>query len=291
MQNSRIEWTDHTFNPWIGCTKVSPGCDHCYAEREMHRFGKDAWGQGKPRQRTAAGTWAQPWKWDKAAAKNGRRDRVFCASLADILDPEVPIEWLSDLLELIDGCRNLDWLLLTKRPHLFGERTDVNFMEWPHVWLGTSIDNQEEADRRLPSLLQIPAQHRFLSCEPLLGPVDLRLDRRYDPTELRLIDWIIVGGESGPQARPTHPDWVYGLRDQSQEAGIPFFFKQWGEWAPWDDDNWLLPAGADDVLSRDHAITIDRVEFLKVGKKSAGRILDGRIWDEIPSPLTSKETP
>lgn len=322
-ENSKIEWTTHTFNPWIGCTKVSPGCANCYAEREMdHRHGKAKWGKGNPRTRTAPSTWAQPLKWDRAAAKAGRRDRVFCASLADVFDPEVPIGWLADLFVLIEKCRNLDWLLLTKRPELIMSRiqdahisiegiveswdekdgqepccpaSDMlnDWEESPpaHVWIGTSVEDQKRAEERIPHLLAVPATKHFLSCEPLLGLLDLAkihtgetCEECTEPVtrdafsssvscaccvegpeaiESERLAWVIVGGESGPSARSTELHWVRSLRDQAVDAGCAFHFKQWGEWCPAPSD----PDG----------------QNVRVGKSAAGRLLDGRTWDEVPA--------
>lgn len=272
MKNSRIEWCDHTFNPWIGCTKVSPGCANCYAASLDHRWGHDSWGPGKPRRRTSAAYWKQPVKWNLEAAQRdyecerfqteeGRRPRVFCASLADWLDDEVPVEWLSDLLGLIRRTPNLDWQLLTKRPQNWqprmravvasrGDATWLMTRDWldgtapANVWIGTTVEDQARADERIPHLLRIPARVRFLSCEPLLGPVVLRrkagsageiihatlnglLDEYSRPVE-RGIHWVICGGESGPKARPMHPGWARSLRDQCAAAGVPFFMKQLG---------------------------------------------------------------
>ncbi len=199
-ENTKIEWCDHTFNPWVGCTKVSPGCDHCYAEHLMDaRMGKVTWGPGEPRVRTTASNWRMPRKW---AAKTGlydRRQRVFCASLADWLDNEVPTPWLVDLLELIRTTPQLDWLLLSKRIGNWSSRISeaIGYLDeqtpaaYPmplrawlahwldgddvpgHVWLGATITHQAEADRDIPKLLRTPAAKRFLSMEPLLGPVEL----------------------------------------------------------------------------------------------------------------------
>lgn len=224
MQDSNISWTDHTFNPWTGCTKVSPGCANCYAEqwskRSGHKVGK--WGKGAPRVRTK--TWGDPVKWNKAAAGAERRPRVFCASLADWLDDEVPIEWLLSLLKHIQDTPNLDWLLLTKRPENWRSRlaAALDFVggvgsDWAvalwinywlegdapsNVWIGATTENQELADKRIPILQSIPAGVRFLSCEPLLGPIDLRDFTSFGGTHLPGIDWVIVGGESGPGYRP-----------------------------------------------------------------------------------------
>jgi len=327
-ENSKIEWTTHTFNPWIGCTKVSPGCAHCYAERDMERYGKAKWGAGQPRVRTAASTWSQPLKWDRAAAKAGRRDRVFCASLADVFDPEVPAEWLCDLLTLIDACPNLDWLLLTKRPELIRERCDAasngNGDLWdferhmPNVWLGTTVEDQQRADERIPALLSVPARVRFLSCEPLLGPVNIagaiwnhcprsllapyfsRVDQATDKSPLLPgIHWIICGGESGPKARPMHQEWARSLREQAIRADVPFLFKQWGEWLPGTQYE-AEHCAADPAIESSRFDMLDWDEcgsywvdgedgdhdnaVFRVGKKLAGRRFDGRTWDEVPRP-------
>lgn len=274
-ENSKIEWTDHTFNGWIGCTKVSPGCKLCYAETLMDtRYGRVKWGKGNPRQRTSAANWRLPAKWNKAAAIDRqeadnfgndtyRPPRVFCASLADWLDDEVPIEWLADLLKLIHDTPNLDWLLLTKRPENWAIRLEAALDLWKehdpvhkslwhwrydgcgpeNVWLGTSVEDQQRADERIPDLLKIPAKVRFLSVEPLLGPVDLTQNsRRADSDEItdeydtygpplggvEGIHWVIVGGESGAGARPCSIDWVRSIVQQCKTAGVPAFCKQLG---------------------------------------------------------------
>ena len=275
---SQIDWTDATFNPWLGCTKVSPACDHCYAEAWAKRSGLVQWGNN-PRRATSDAYWKQPHRWNREARAAGVRRRVFCASLADVFDNQVDPAWRRELWDLIHQCDALDWLLLTKRPQNIaamlpgGGDDPLNGIDryatpwpWPHVWLGTTVENQEEADRRIPHLLAVPARLRFLSCEPLLGPVDLReyichpaSDWMISP-ELALY-WVIAGGESGPGARPMRPDWARSLRDQCQAAGVPFFFKQWGEWIVGDD------------------ISIE----IRVGKKAAGRELDGREHNEFPS--------
>jgi protein gp37 len=254
---TNIAWCDSTFNPWIGCTKISPACDACYAAISTpSRTLKVEWGAGKQRHRTSDQTWYQPELWEKQHeqffAKHRRRRRVFCASLADVFDNEVNPFWRIQLFELIARCKRLDWLLLTKRignalPMLndvaarWPEFSESSWSEspWPHVWLGATIANQEEADRDIPKLLATPARLRFLSCEPLLGPIDLR-DPPNDIGEPRLnllsrddfdgqaIDWVIAGGESGPKARPSHRDWFRSLRDQCAAAGVAFFMKQMG---------------------------------------------------------------
>jgi protein gp37 len=350
-ENSKIEWTDHTFNPWEGCTKVGPGCDHCYAETRNARYaGGESinWGSGVPRRRTSESNWRKPIKWNAEAdaffAEYGRRQRVFCASLADVFDNEVDPQWRIDLLELIAQTPNLDWLLLTKRvgnvaamldsaietmAHGINDWTDY---PWPNVWIGATICNQEEADRDIPKLLQAPAAVRFLSMEPLLGPVNLvHLNDGREAWEINALkawtweqeidawhgtsdeweddfkdwfnlsempsgpmhnalDWVIVGGESGPKARPMHPDWAYDLRDQCVEAGVPFLFKQWGEWANPGCLAFLTSYGEvrhirSDGSFWDHAPqdeNADALTVVRVGKKAAGRDLARRTYDEFP---------
>ncbi|WP_395672066.1 phage Gp37/Gp68 family protein [Inquilinus sp.] len=311
-ENTGIEWADHTFNPWIGCTKVSPACDFCYAENFAKRIGQAELWQGE-RRLTGDSNWAQPLRWNRKAAAEGRRYRVFCASLADVFDNQVPTAWRDRLWKLIHDTPHLDWLLLTKRPQNIRKMlpsTKHNGVAWgqgwPNVWLGTTVENQDEADRRILWLLDIPARVRFLSCEPLLGPVDLtrviypkfRQQHEYDPfiayDVLRghiigpddvgqaKIDWVICGGESGPKARAMHPDWSRGLRDQCQAAGVAFLFKQHGEWIGVPDLR-LLPGGSGPGFGDfDHAGYDDEHEAVRVGKKAAGRMLDGRTWDEFP---------
>ncbi|UPY35527.1 phage Gp37/Gp68 family protein [Sediminicoccus sp. KRV36] len=284
-QNSAIEWTDHTFNPWTGCTRVSPGCDHCYAEalsrRSPQTFG--SWQPGAPRRRTSEAYWRQPLAWNRKVAREGRRARVFCASMADVFDNQVPEEWRRHLWSLIWETRNLDWLLLTKRPQNIASMLPPAewHAEWPmpHVWLGTTVENQAEADRRIPQLLAVPAAKRFLSCEPLLGPVDLSAWWKESPPGSTYwhpngLHWIIAGGESGRGARPMHPHWARSLRDQCAAASVPFFFKQWGDFA------WRATGEAAGAVNGGFAIPIAAV---RVGKKAAGRLLDGREHNEVPA--------
>lgn len=230
-ENSKIQWCDHTFNPWIGCTWVSPGCAHCYAKELMEdRYKRVEWGAGKPRVRTTASTWREPLRWNKQAAELGTRFKVFCASLADVFDPEVPREWRRDLCELIELTRNLDWLALTKRPEnvnsMIAGATGRHAWAWladcDHVWIGTSIENQVFAERRLPILSEIQSSVRFLSCEPLLGEVDLT------PWMPHGFEWAIVGGESGPKARPFDVAWARKIVEDCQEFDVAPFVKQLG---------------------------------------------------------------
>lgn len=297
-ENTKIEWATHTFNPWIGCTKISPACDHCYAEGWAKRFGRDAWGPGKPPQRTSEHNWKQPLKWNAEAERTGVRPRVFYASLADVFDNKAPAEWRRDLFALIRSTPHIDWLLLTKRignasnmlPHDWGRG-------WTNAWIGATVVNQAEADRDIPKLLAVPAAKRFLSIEPMLGAVDIdqacqshyeqqlskpggwhcmddpgksALALRYGPA--RYLDWVIVGGETGPGSRPMHPDWVRSLRDQCQEAHVPFFFKQWGDHVECDGSQSPSPSTR----------MSDMTPMVRVGRRAAGRLLDGCEWNEVP---------
>ncbi|WP_029421758.1 DUF5131 family protein [Alicyclobacillus macrosporangiidus] len=325
--STTIEWTDTTWNVITGCSKVSEGCRHCYAETVDRRFAQK-WGHE-----------FKPWTGPNAAHNvrlhperltmplHWRKPRkVFVNSMSDLFHEQVPDNFLDEVFGVILACRLLEnrpdhvFQILTKRPRrmlaYFTERRpdelvrawaqaanlnvalddpDVIFSEYaeayvdrvwplPNVWLGVSVENQQAADERIPLLLQTPAAVRFLSCEPLLGPVDLSEFKPFDgecycqgrPDGCKpgkavgcpenAIDWVIVGGESGPNARPMHPDWVESLRDQCQAVGVPFFFKQWGEFVPVD---WVRASSSGFPMRR-------------VGKKAAGRMLDGRTWDEYP---------
>lgn len=308
-ENSAIEWTDHTFNPWEGCQKVGPGCDHCYAETRNARFSGGTainWGAGAPRRLTSASNWNKPKAWNKAHeaffAVHGRRQRVFCASLADVFDNAVDPQWRRDLFDVIELTPNLDWLLLTKRiGNVFEMVARAKCHDWlagrQNVWLGATIVSQEEADRDIPKLLAVPARRRFLSMEPLLGAVDLMpmFEHRAEAWSDTGVDWVIVGGESGASARPMHPEWARDLRDQCAAAGVPFLFKQWGEWTPGVNvdavkgtvdtalmfgDEWIF--GRENLASWGHVD--DEPDLYRVGKKSAGRLLDGVQHDGYPAP-------
>lgn len=287
-QNSSIEWTHHTFNPWWGCLKVSPGCEHCYALTLSKRFGHDIWGPAKTTSRRTFGEkhWAEPLKWNAEARTNNHRKRVFCASMADVFEdhPQVYDARLR-LFNLIDETPNLDWLLLTKRPENIMGMLDDWAVHFPqNIWIGTSCEDQQRADERIPHLLKVPARVRFLSCEPLLGPIKL------DPWNGGHADihWVIAGGESGPGARPMHPDWARSLRDQCSAAGVAFHFKQWGEYGPWPEDKPFNPKTpvfqwqrTEWNMDADH--WENRYEpHYRVGKHAAGRLLDGRTWDQFP---------
>lgn len=264
-ETTGIEWCDHTFNAWIGCTKVSVACDFCYAETYGHRFGVE-WGAHE-RRRTSESYWLEPLKWNRKAERDGVRRKVFCCSLADVFDNQVNAAWRDDLWRLIYGTPHLDWLLLTKRPQNIAKMLPHHTgrtWPWANVWLGTTVENQEEADRRIPHLLAVPAPVHFLSCEPLLGPVDLRFGEAIRRKAHPRLDWVIAGGESGLGARPPMIGWIRSLRDQCQSVGVPFFFKQWGEYMP--DD----PSAAHTAMRR-------------VGKKAAGSLLDGQTHRAFPA--------
>lgn len=231
-KNSKIEWTDHTFNPWWGCVKVSPGCKNCYAE--ARQYGGDWWGADKPRRFFGEKHWKQPLKWNADAEKKGVRYRVFCGSYCDVFEENDKLNFERGVLwNTIGQTKSLDWLLLTKRPENI---TSMVKGYWLHeglpdnVWLGISVENQEMADKRIPELLKIPARVRFLSCEPLLEEVELPL------YYFSNIDWVIVGGESGPKKRPFNPDWARSIREQCKYYGIPFFMKQIDKVQPIPDD-------------------------------------------------------
>ncbi|MCP1289861.1 phage Gp37/Gp68 family protein [Chromobacterium sp. S0633] len=288
-ENSKIEWTHHTFNPWWGCAKVSPACDNCYAERDANRFtpNSELWGALASRREFGDKHWNAPLAWNRKAQAEGVRHRVFSASMADVFDKNAPDGARERLFELIKATPHLDWLLLTKR---IGNATKMLPADWgdgyPNVWLGISVVNQEEADRDTPKLLNTPAALRWLSMEPLLGQVDLAQagalwsdmnGQIIDAAArgLRGIDWVVVGGESGPNARPMLPEWARALRDQCAAAGAPFLFKQWGEWAPYDrsrTEGTVLTT----PFSLDHPMQ-------RIGKKLAGRLLDGVQYDGYPA--------
>ena len=363
-----ISWTHHTFSPWFGCTRVSEACRFCYAENDNARYrrnGTGSWGPGAPRVRSKG--WDNPRKWNRAAAKAGRQERVF-PSLCDPFDRDQPIlsAWRADFGQLIRETPSLIWLLLSKRPGDFElglremfDGTDAASIP-RNVWLGVSVEDQKTANERVPLLLRWPVAVRFLSMEPLLGPVNLtrvgsldvlkatmprevaRLEDNARPHSISgmqidvlsevpttfyqtpdhmggfecapqsrpRVDWVITGGESGAHARPSHPDWFRSVRDQCVAAGVPFHFKQWGEWTDY------LHAGARGweftheskgkrygiLAYEDGSKTATRFEtrypwpvgrpsdpgghpgpcMVRVGKKASGRLLDGVEWNEFP---------
>ena len=281
-ENSAIEWTHHTMNFWVGCTALSPACDHCYAEAWAKRTGHPELWTGE-RRRTSATLWQQPLKWDRRCAAAGTRERVFTNSLADFLDNQVPSRWRDEAWHRIDQCRNLDWMVLSKRPEngpkmLPGPAIGAPSWGdgWPNVWMGTTVEDRARV-RRIGALRRIPAKVRFLSCEPLLedlGELDL--------TGIHL---VIVGGESGPGARPMHPGWARSIRDQCAAASVPFFFKQRGSWvALRDPDDGEWPTDTESMIRLTYSG--ERHDggwpMQRVGKKAAGRLLDGKEHSGMP---------
>lgn len=286
-QTTGISWTDHTFNPHIGCSKVHAGCAHCYAERDFDtRRGVANWGPHGTRIVTSEANWRQPLKWNREAEAAGERRRVFSASLADVFeDWKGPLggatrDWTSlddvrrELFAVIDSTPWLDWLLLTKRPENVPRMWPTRFtgddvgkpdgfeIRRENVWLGTSVSDQETADRMIPDLLKCRdlSPVLFLSAEPLLGSLNFRWAKWQEFSDtpggstdeldgLRRLDWVIAGGESGPGFRFVDPDWLRVLRDQCEAGDVPFFFKQWSGSNP----------------------------------KTLGKVLDGREWCEFPN--------
>lgn len=332
-----IEWTDATWNPVHGCSKVSAGCTNCYAEKVSHRFGFTS----KPWNATYASENVklhperldQPLRWKQPR-------RIFVNSMSDLFHEQVPFDFIDQVFAVMALSPRHTFQILTKRPSRMLEYFDsyngyteklgciTPYMEqygwqsredlmtigapagssypndtpWPlpNVWLGVSVENQQAADERIPFLLQTPAAVRFLSCEPLLGAVEISNflvceqyagewkeprkgtvgGKPYQVARIRpRVDWVIAGGESGPNARPMHPDWARSLRDQCVDAGVPFFFKQFGEWAPGSNFVGHIHSGK----SHDFGQNLDDNNSVwRVGKKAAGRSLDGRTWDEFP---------
>lgn len=266
-KNSKIEWTTHTFNPWWGCVKMSPACKFCYAESWSKRLGQKVWGINAERRFFGEKHWAEPLAWNREAQSSNERPRVFCASMADVFEDRRDLDAeRRKLWRLIEQTPALDWLLLTKRPDLVQALTPWDH-RWPeNVWIGTTTEDQEWADERLAALARIPARVRFISAEPLLGPIELGQWAQH-------INWVITGGESGPNARPSSPSWFRSLLNECMAADIPFHFKQWGDWAPGQGLN---------LAKARQAAAADGTPMLRVGKKVAGRLLDGETWDGLP---------
>lgn len=350
-ENTGISWADATFNHIIGCAKVSPGCAHCYALDMMDtRYGRVKWGPNGTRSVVADEAWKNPVRWNKKAAANGIRYRVFCASLSDVFEDwdgpmvnhkgeqlfwshsrkphESKWHWVAEsqcaggelsltmsgvrarLFELIDATPHLDWQLLTKRPEnimrIWRDKVGDYIPEAglmnpqshrSNVWLGTSVENSDYLHRidTLKACGDLAAK-LFISAEPLLGPM---------PTigeYLDGIDWVITGGESGPEARPSHPDWFRSLRDQCKSAEVPFHFKQWGENLPYDnvltkeqEACWSTATSRGNqgyfgecLVQGLHGLKtsttpgVRPVGYAKVGVNAAGRLLDGVLHDAFP---------
>lgn len=294
MGKSKIEWTDAVWNPVTGCTKVSAGCKHCYAERMSKRL---AGRVGYPEAPDNFKVTLHPDRLDEPLNWHKPR-RVFVCSMGDLFHKDVPDNYVSDVLDVVgfSSCARHTFMILTKRPErmykFFAENPGPTI---PNLWLGTSVENQPAADERIPWLLQTPAAVRFLSCEPLLGAVNIENDlfgRHFVVTgpprpgllgpemnKLPKLDWVIVGGESGPGARPMHPDWALSLRNQCFQAGVPLFFKQWGEWLPVGDEY------TGDAVTQ----VFDGQRFARVGKHAAGHMIGGREWHDYPEVTSERE--
>lgn len=330
-ENTGISWADNTFNPWWGCAKVSPACRWCYAHASDKRWGGNHWGRKASRKMMSEGYWAKPHRWNREALAAGKPLFVFCASMADVFEdhPDV-VDARSRLWALIEQTPALVWMLLTKRPENVAGMVPWG-RSWPrNVWLGVSAETQRFADQRIPILVQQPAAVRFVSAAPLLGPVDVRrYPARPRPTSEQVaqvavqhgvtsheyesvlsrhltgarpgVNWVITEGESGPKARPSHPDWFRSLRDQCQAAGVAYQHKQNGEWhhkipPDWPlGDAWLNPGRhcfVDPVTGKtkpfgDFTGTDDTAwaHVARVGLKAAGRLLDGELHDDRPQPI------
>jgi protein gp37 len=328
-EHTGISWTDHTFNPWWGCVKVSPACTNCYAERDSKRYGFNVWGPGSDRRFFGDDHWKEPLKWNRKAKDAGVRRRVFCASMADVF--EVPIYQNGEgremrerlererarLWRLIEATPSLDWLLLTKRPEQILNRTPTWWLgQFPsNVWIGTTAETQGWLEARIEALLGVSSPVvRFLSYEPALGPINLRRVRLNSqihdvyvdaltgchegpitavplPKRKPSIDWVIAGGESGAGARPSHPEWFRAVRDQCAAIGTPFFFKQNGEYVE-------SPAGTEMSFTSPDGIRmpktipiarpfgVDGPRLIRIGKRAAGALLDGREWKQFPMEAT-----
>lgn len=344
---SKIEWTDVTWNPIRGCSIVSKGCTNCYAMKQAHRSsGKGGAYEGLTKLTNGGPVWTgkiklvhelldRPLHWKKPR-------RVFVNSMSDLFHEDVPDEFIASVFAVMRDARSHTFQILTKRPNrAFDLLNDPEFYEYveerssvhetetmfsiykkmeqfvppkppyPNVWLGVSIEDQQTADERIPLLLQTPAAVRWISAEPLLGPIDLtNIQLPEEPADQILktinapsvldvlnktvvgniglehnikhgVAWVVTGGESGPGARPSHPDWFQSLRDQCVAADIPFFFKQWGEWVPTDQ----IGKGIEYSADADHLHLFDDDTFpaVRIGKKKAGRAIDGQIWDQYPT--------
>jgi protein gp37 len=274
---SRIEWTDSTFNPWVGCTKIAraggalSACDFCYAEKWAKRSGQVEWGN-HARRRTTDAYWRNALKWNSQVllfrSKHGRRQRVFCASLADVFDNQVDPAWRVDLFKLICACDQIDWQLLTKRPQNIRKMLPPDWGSgYPNVWLGTTTEDAPAYKQRVPYLLDVPATIRFVSYEPAIGPLgQLDIDGRSP-------DWVIIGGESGVRSdlrRFTNPQWARDAIAECRRVGAAPFLKQWGAYR---NNPYVVEGGC----SEQEAMRIDPPENGKGGGK-----LDGELWREFP---------
>lgn len=282
MGGTKIEWADKVWNPITGCTKINEGCRNCYAERMSKRLaGRYGYPKENPFKVTLHPDKLEPFHWKKPA-------RIFVCSMSDLFHVNVPFAFVDKVVRNIRLSSRHIFLVLTKRPHFMKEYFEqIGSIE--NLWLGVSVENQKTADERIPLLLQTSATKRFVSYEPAIGPVDfLNIKAGEHATLASLgaillggqkligLDWIIMGGESGPKARPMHPDWVREVRDQCEAVNVPFFFKQWGEWMP------LASADEADNYPSSHMIEDDDIRYVRIGKKAAGCLLDGKEHKEMP---------
>ncbi|MEU5298029.1 phage Gp37/Gp68 family protein [Streptomyces umbrinus] len=303
--NSRVSW-------W-GCARISPGCRNCYAADNARRWGHDVFHLGGERRMLSDAYWRKPLKWNREAQQTGIPRRVFCASMADVFEdhPQVTTARVR-LWQFIEQTPWLRWQVLTKRPENIATMAPWGDT-WPdHVWIGTSVEDQQRADERIPLLLQVNASVRFLSCEPLLGPVWISDymwqacaccegeghdeacarcgDSHCESGHIRKLDWVIVGGESGRGARPMAPQWATNLRDQCKQNRVPYFFKQWGEWAP----SGQIAIGGKRPGRALVGEPVDglghRTEMVRLGKGKAGRLLDGQSHDAVPPLVPTRAT-
>lgn len=293
-ENSKIEWTDATWNPWQGCTKVSPACTNCYMFTDMKRYGKD----GAVVHRSARPTFSLPLRRKRGGEyKIASGSKVFTCSWSDWFHEKAD-EWRDEAWAIIRQRPDLTFQIVTKRTERIAQCLPADWCNgYENVWLIATVENQEWADRRIPELLSVPAVVRGLSIEPLLGPLDLRpalwLEDDYfrfrgaarPDWQDRHIHWVIVGGESGPKARALPPQWVRTLRDQCRAASVSFFFKQWGEWS-----SEVVPGTSPnlDNLAPNQQVgwgdgKTNHTRYTKVGKAAAGRLLDGSEWNEFPA--------
>ena len=368
-EKSTIEWTDATWNPVTGCTKISAGCKNCYAERVFNRvYPGRLFGEIRAHENRIL----DPLRWCLPR-------RIFVNSLSDLFHEEMPPQLVDKLFAVMALASRHTFQILTKRPDRMAAYFDLSRVtdlklpamiqaearivltakriaemrgedtsrpHWgislkvpfPNVWLGVSVEDQKTADERIPILLQTPAAVRFVSYEPAIGPAHLRhyleeicepIDPEHGPEKRGGLDWVIAGGESGPGARPSHPNWFRSIRDQCQAAGVPFFFKQWGAWLPISEMSekqygslyrsnrkadllkFENQGTLDDIYGRTCKVKTNSVAFdgstghyelregnpsymvFDVGKKRSGRLLDGREWNEYPKPAfsTSPVTP
>ena len=265
-ENTAIAWTDNTWNPWQGCHKVSAACDNCYMYRDKKWHGQDP----TVVKRSANATFRLPRNWIKPEDEG---KKVFVCSWSDFFIEEAD-KWRDEAWDIMRNTRWLTYQLLTKRPERIANCLPSDWGKgWPNVWLGVTAENREMWDERVSVLKPILAAVHFVSYEPALGPLG--------DIDLSGIEWMICGGESGPNARPMHPDWARSLRDQCVAASVPFFFKQWGEWGPYQGSELTIGGNPTYQINMDYP-SLNGTWMFKVGKKAACHLLDGQEWRQFP---------